>query len=69
MNFAGRKKESTESRAMKFPTIDKIMAKDEIVLSPDMAINDAISILLDNKVTGAPVLDKNRKIVGMITEN
>ena len=68
MNFAGRKKESTESRAMKFPTIDKIMAKDEIVLSPDMAINDAISILLDNKVTGAPVLDKNRKIVGMITE-
>jgi len=68
MNFAGRKKESTKSRAMKFPSIDKIMAKDEIVLSPDMAINDAISILLDNKVTGAPVLDKNRKIVGMITE-
>jgi len=68
MNFAGRKKESPQSRAMKFPTIDKVMAKDEITLAPDMGINDAISVLLENKVTGAPVLDKNRKIVGMITE-
>ena len=68
MNFSGRKKETTESRAMKFPTIDKIMAKDEITLSPDQPINDAIDILLEHKVTGAPVLDKNRKIVGMITE-
>jgi CBS domain-containing protein len=68
MNFAGRKKETTESRAMKFPSIEKIMARDEITLTPDQPINDAITILLDNKVTGAPVLDKNRKIVGMITE-
>jgi CBS domain-containing protein len=68
MNFAGRKKETTESRAMKLPTIDKIMARDEVTLSPDQPINDAIDILLEHKVTGAPVLDKNRKIVGMITE-
>ncbi|GJM29078.1 MAG: hypothetical protein DHS20C17_17130 [Cyclobacteriaceae bacterium] len=68
MNFAGRKKETTKSRAIKLPTIDKIMAKDEITLSPDQPINDAIDILLKHKVTGAPVLDKNRKIVGMITE-
>ncbi len=53
---------------MKFPTIDKIMAKDEVTLSPDQPINDAIDILLENKVTGAPVLDMNRRIVGMITE-
>ncbi len=68
MNFSGRKKESNESRAMKFPTIDKIMAKDEITLLPDQNIHEAIKILLDRKITGAPVLDKNRKIVGMITE-
>ena len=68
MNFAGRKKETPQTRAMSFPTIDKIMARDEITLTPDQPINDAISVLLDNKVTGAPVLDKNRKIVGMITE-
>jgi CBS domain-containing protein len=53
---------------MSFPTIDKIMARDEITLTPDQPINDAITILLEHKVTGAPVLDKNRKIIGMITE-
>jgi predicted transcriptional regulator len=68
MNFAGRKKEDTDSRAMKFPTIDKIMAKDEMTFSPDQPINEVIDILLKEKATGAPVLDRNRKIVGMITE-
>ncbi len=68
MNFSGRKKETTESRSMSFPTIDRFMAKDEITLTPDQNISEAIEILLENKVTGAPVLDKNRKIVGMITE-
>ncbi len=68
MNFAGRKKETPQTRAMSFPTIDKIMARDEITLTPDQPINDAITILLEHKVTGAPVLDKNRKIIGMITE-
>jgi CBS domain-containing protein len=68
MNFAGKKKESVASRDMKFPTIDKIMDKEEITLSPDQPIHEAINVLLDRKVTGAPVLDKNRKIVGMITE-
>ena len=68
MNFSGRKKESDEKRTMKFPTIDKIMDKDEITLSPDQPIHEAITVLLDKRITGAPVLDKNRKIVGMITE-
>ena len=68
MNFSGRKKESSEKRTMKFPTIDKIMDKDEITLSPDQPIHEAINVLLDRRITGAPVLDKNRKIVGMITE-
>ena len=68
MNFSGKKKESVASRDMKFPTIDKIMDKEEITLSPDQPIHEAINVLLERKVTGAPVLDKNRKIVGMITE-
>ena len=68
MNFSGKKQESVASRDMKFPTIDKIMDKEEITLSPDQPIHEAINVLLDRKVTGAPVLDKNRKIVGMITE-
>ena len=68
MNFAGKKKDDSKNRSMQFPSVEKFMAKGEVTLSPDQTINDAINIMLDNKVTGAPVLDKDRKIVGMITE-
>lgn len=68
MNFTGRKVEDTKTRAMSFPTIEKFMATDEITLTPDLPINEAIDIILDKKLTGVPVLDEDRKIVGMLTE-
>lgn len=68
MNFAGKKEDTPKTRSMTFPSIEKCMAKDEVTLSPDQTINDAINIMLEKKLTGAPVLDKNREIVGMITE-
>lgn len=68
MNFTGRKVEDPKTRAMNFPSVVKHMATDEITLSPDLTINEAIDILLDNKLTGAPVLDEDRKIVGFLTE-
>ncbi|WPP52288.1 CBS domain-containing protein [Catalinimonas niigatensis] len=53
---------------MSFPSVEKFMASDEVTLSPELTIDEAINIILDNKLTGAPVLDKNRAIVGMLTE-
>ncbi len=37
-------------------------------LSPDTDIHDAVSYLLEHHVTGAPVVDGDNKIVGIITE-
>jgi CBS domain-containing protein len=37
-------------------------------LSPDMEILDAIGFLLEKRVTGAPVVDKSGRLVGMLTE-
>lgn len=68
MNFTGRKAEDPKTRAMNFPSVVKYMATDEITLSPDITISEAIDILLDNKLTGAPVLDEDRRIVGFLTE-
>lgn len=68
MNFTGRKADDPKPRTMDFPTVDKYMARDEITLSPEMTINEAINIMLTHKITGAPVLDKSRKIIGMLTE-
>ena len=68
MNFTGRKVEEEKTRAMSFPSVVKYMAKDEVTLSPDLTINEAIDIMLANRLTGMPVLDENRQIVGMLTE-
>ena len=68
MNFTGRKVEDPKTRAMIFPSVIEYMATDEVTLTPDLTINEAIDIMLAKKQTGAPVLDENRKIVGMLTE-
>lgn len=68
MNFTGRKLEDTKTRALNFPSVVDYMAKDEVTLLPGMTINEAIDIMLERKLTGAPVLDENRQIVGMLTE-
>ena len=44
------------------------MATGETTLSPEMTINQAIDIMLHEGLTGAPVLDQDRRIVGMLTE-
>lgn len=68
MNFTGRKADTPQTRALRFPSVEKFMAKGETTLTPDMTINEAIDVMLDQHLTGAPVLDKDRKIVGMLTE-
>ena len=37
-------------------------------LRPDAEILDAIGFLLENRVTGAPVVDQGGKLAGMLTE-
>ena len=68
MNFTGRKEENPQTRALRFPSVEKFMAKGETTLSPDMTINEAIDIMLDQHLTGMPVLDQDRQIVGMLSE-
>ncbi len=68
MNFTGRKVETPKTRSIDFPSVVKYMAKDEVTLSPDLTINEAIDIMLEHMQTGAPVMDENRQIVGMLTE-
>ena len=69
MNFTPRKAEGADTpKSMAFPEVGQYMATDEITLQPGLTINEAVDILLNFKVTGVPVLDEERKIVGMITE-
>tara|TARA_R110002012_G_scaffold77282_20_gene196142 strand:- start:2034 stop:2402 length:369 start_codon:yes stop_codon:yes gene_type:complete len=44
------------------------MTRELITLTPEMEINRAMNLLIDNKISGAPVLDANANLVGMLSQ-
>ena len=50
-------------------TVGKIMTSDPLIVSPEATIEEAAKIMLDNKVSGLPVVDETSKEVGIITES
>ena len=53
------------SKAM---TAADLMSKSLVTLKPDMDMEQAISVLLKAKVSGATVVDDDKRIVGMLSE-
>lgn len=43
------------------------MIIDPITLTPDVAIGEALKIMRENRIGGIPIVDNNRKIVGILT--
>ena len=50
------------------PTVREYMATKPWTLSPDMEILNAVEFLLKHRISGAPVVDKDKHVVGMISE-
>jgi len=51
-----------------FPSVTKFMASKLITFSPDTDIREAIDTMLKKKISGAPVLDKEKRLVGVLSE-
>lgn len=49
-------------------TVADIMATDLITFSPEMNIHEAIRTLLDERISGAPVVDAEGKLVGVLSK-
>lgn len=45
-----------------------VMSTGVITVSPEDRVEDVARLLLDNKISGAPVVDAAGKVIGMITE-
>ena len=43
-----------------------IMTPDPVTLSPDTSISTAAALLLDRKINGAPVVDADGMLVGVV---
>jgi acetoin utilization protein AcuB len=49
--------------------VKDIMTKDPFVVTPDLSIEETSKLFLKNKISGAPVVDSGKKIVGVITQS
>lgn len=72
MNFKPNlmSKEEINASLPKYESIVNYMVKrkDLITFSPNDDINKIIDIIIDKKISGAPVLDEGGKLVGIISE-
>ncbi len=53
---------------MNKPTAKQYMTTELITLEKDMNVYYAIGILLNNNISGAPVIDRNKKLIGILSE-
>jgi acetoin utilization protein AcuB len=49
--------------------IKDIMSKNVLATIPGAALESAAGVMLDNKIGGLPVLDEQRRVIGIITES
>jgi CBS domain-containing protein len=72
MNFKPEMKSKEEINAglPKYESIVKYMVQQHnlVTVRPDQSINEVINILIEKRISGAPVLDENKKLVGIISE-
>ncbi len=53
---------------VKILKVRDVMSKKVATLTTDMTVKEAALVLVKNKMSGAPVLNKNKKLVGMVSE-
>lgn len=69
MNFTPSFDKSAREKSGKtFEPVTKYMATDLITFRPDQEIGEVIQSLMKNKISGAPVLNEKKELVGMISE-
>jgi acetoin utilization protein AcuB len=49
--------------------IDKIMSKNPKTITPDSTIGEAARMMLENRISGLPVVDGENHVIGILTES
>lgn len=68
MNFTGVKAAEPPKSVKEYRPVVEYMTKDVITFNPEQSIADAMDVFLENKISGAPVVDDSGKIVGILSE-
>jgi acetoin utilization protein AcuB len=49
--------------------VEKIMTPDPITVTPEQTVGEAARIMLENRISGLPVVETDGRLVGIITES
>ena len=49
--------------------LSEIMTRNPLTITPDATVMEAAQLMLDNKISGLPVLDAEGIVVGIVTES
>ena len=49
-------------------TVRDLMETTYITLRPDMPVSEAVTVLIEHRVTGAPVVDEEDHVLGLLAE-
>ena len=55
-------------RKTKQTLVRDLMTRDVAMVSPETSIREAAQVLLERRISGLPVVDANKKLVGIVTE-
>lgn len=68
MNFKPNFATNTQKPGYEPVTNYMVQLKNLITFKPEQSIEEIIDIIIEKRISGAPVLDDNRKLVGIISE-
>ena len=57
----------SRSVAQGFSSLDEIMTRNVVYITPDEPVADAVKRLEQNHISALPVIDENRRVIGLIT--
>ncbi len=68
INFTPKFKKELEKATIEQETVADYMTTKLISFAPDQDIREVIEIIIANKISGAPVVNKDKELVGIISE-
>ena len=48
--------------------VSDVMAREVVTVDPETALKDVAGLLVDQRISGVPVLDADRAVVGVVSE-
>ena len=68
VNFTPSFKKDSEDKRIRYELVTKYMTTNVISFTPEQEVQEVIDIIIANKISGAPVLNSKKELIGIISE-